>query len=243
MMSLHGKSQTCVVPCKAYYQFPFLLSLPSLPTPSYTNRRLWVRALFTSTQKNTGVILIMKDMGAMTLTTSRLAKITVVTAGVVLFFALDGTRRPLDQIAFSEMFSRQQSVRQVAGTITHPVNKCGNRWFTRSHPLLSLQQHEHASFSRSHQGAQPGSGKGSRTGGQATCHDFRPRKGKPYAGRMEDQFRVPREGRDVGEDHPIASDRERAGDERALHLVCAPRERAGGAQVVHISRYLSSALQ
>jgi len=32
------------------YQFPLLLSLPSIPTPSssYTNRPLWVRALLTS---------------------------------------------------------------------------------------------------------------------------------------------------------------------------------------------------
>lgn len=46
----------------------------------------------------------------MILKKSRLALITVVTAGVVLFFALDGTRTCLDQIAFPGMLSRQESV-------------------------------------------------------------------------------------------------------------------------------------
>ena len=39
---------------RAYiYQFPLLLSLPSIPTPSspYTNRPLWVRTLLTSKRK------------------------------------------------------------------------------------------------------------------------------------------------------------------------------------------------
>ena len=54
---------------------------------------------------------IMRDYGAVIVTKGKLALIAVVTVGVVLIFALDGTRTSLDQIAFSEMFSRQQSVR------------------------------------------------------------------------------------------------------------------------------------
>jgi len=53
----------------------------------------------------------MRDYGAVIVTKGKLALIAVVTVGVVLIFALDGTRTSLDQIAFSEMFSRQQSVR------------------------------------------------------------------------------------------------------------------------------------
>jgi hypothetical protein len=33
------------------YQFPLPLSLPSIPTPSYTNRPQWLRALLTSDKK------------------------------------------------------------------------------------------------------------------------------------------------------------------------------------------------
>ena len=64
-------------------------------------------ALFTNKIQGS---LIMKDHGAVILTKSRLALIAVVTAGIALFFVLDGMRTPLDQIAFPEMFSRQQSV-------------------------------------------------------------------------------------------------------------------------------------
>lgn len=53
----------------------------------------------------------MRDYGAVIVTKGKLALIAAVTAGLALLFALDGTRTPLDQNAFSEMFTRQESVR------------------------------------------------------------------------------------------------------------------------------------
>ena len=53
----------------------------------------------------------MRDYGTVIVTKGKLALVAVVTASLVLLFAQDGTRTPLDQIAFPEMFSRQQSVR------------------------------------------------------------------------------------------------------------------------------------